>query len=93
MSWNKEAAISYINAHAGTVSHHDCATYTRMAIEAGGIYIGHTHFAKDYGRLLEGPVLQKFIQVKLFSRVTWLLSLGQQRVLRGIWRCLTAGSG
>lgn len=59
MSWNKEAAISYINAHAGSVSHHDCATYTRKAIEAGGIYIGHTHFAKDYGRLLEGAGFTK----------------------------------
>ncbi|TDN60490.1 hypothetical protein [Scandinavium goeteborgense] len=59
MSWNKERAVSHINSNAGSVSHHDCAAYTRKAIEAGGIHIGRTLFAKDYGPLLEGAGFTK----------------------------------
>lgn len=53
MSWNKQTAISHVNSRAGEHSQHACATFTREAIEAGGIRIGSTNFAKDYGPLLE----------------------------------------
>lgn len=59
MSWDKNAAISHINAKAGTNSKRQCAKYTREAIEAGGIKIGSTYFAKDYGRLLENAGFSK----------------------------------
>lgn len=54
MGWNATAAASYARWHAGTTSQHRCAEYTRQAIKAGGIDIGHTKDARDYGRLLEG---------------------------------------
>ncbi|WNN50290.1 hypothetical protein RIN58_09445 [Siccibacter colletis] len=59
MQWNKAAAISHLNAHAGTMSRHQCARYTREAIEAGGLYIGRTRHAKDYGPLLERAGFRK----------------------------------
>jgi len=46
-------AVSYARRHASSVSHGRCAEFTRKAINEGGIDIGHTHFARDYGRLLE----------------------------------------
>lgn len=53
MSWNKDAAISHIRSHAGSHSLHRCARYTRQAIEAGGVRLGNTPDAKDYGAALE----------------------------------------
>ncbi|WP_072017610.1 hypothetical protein [Erwinia typographi] len=52
MSWNKSAAITYLRSHALGSSHHECAKYTRKAIEAGGIRLERTHNAKDYGPIL-----------------------------------------
>ena len=54
MGWDASAAASYARWHASSVSHGRCAEFTRIAIHEGGVDIGHTHFAKDYGRLLEG---------------------------------------
>ncbi|HEX4502404.1 MAG TPA: NlpC/P60 family protein [Scandinavium sp.] len=62
MAWNKERAISYLNAHASSQSHHDCAAYTRRAIKAGGINLRSTNFAKDYGPILEGAGFTKIYQ-------------------------------
>ncbi len=53
MRWNKTAAINYINVRAGSDTKHQCATYTREAIEAGGIRLDRTKYAKDYGPILE----------------------------------------
>lgn len=52
MSWNKDAAISYIRGHASGGSLGYCAQYTRRAIEAGGVEIRNTGAAKDYGASL-----------------------------------------
>lgn len=49
MSWNKEAAVSYLRSHALGHSHSECARFTRLAIQAGGVKVPNTHFAKDYG--------------------------------------------
>jgi hypothetical protein len=35
MSWNKEAAVSYLRSHALGHSHSECAKFTRLAILAG----------------------------------------------------------
>lgn len=52
MSWNKQVAVSYLRSHALGHSHHECATFTREAIEAGGIRLQRTLNAKDYGTSL-----------------------------------------
>jgi hypothetical protein len=49
MSWNKNAAVNYLQSHARSVSHGDCARYVREAIERGGIVLTRTRSAKDYG--------------------------------------------
>jgi hypothetical protein len=49
MSWNKDAAVSYLRSHALGHSHNECAKFTRRAIIAGGITLERTHDAKDYG--------------------------------------------
>ncbi|HKM98382.1 MAG TPA: hypothetical protein VJY99_17065 [Buttiauxella sp.] len=54
MSWNKRVAVAYARVHAGGASQGKCAAFTRMAIYAGGVNIGHTYHAKDYGQLLAG---------------------------------------
>ncbi|MBV8041342.1 NlpC/P60 family protein [Pluralibacter sp.] len=53
MSWNKQAAISHLRSHALGRSHNECATFTREAIEAGGIRLPRTPNAKDYGPILQ----------------------------------------
>ena len=52
--WNKEAAISHLNAHAHAGSTGRCAAYTRQAIEAGGggVILHRKHSAKDFGSSL-----------------------------------------
>lgn len=52
MGWNKSAAVSHARSHASTVSQSRCAEFTRQAINAGGVDIGRTFHAKDYGQLL-----------------------------------------
>jgi hypothetical protein len=49
MSWNKEAAVSYLRSHALGHSHSECAKFTRLAILAGGVKVSNTAYAKDYG--------------------------------------------
>lgn len=53
MSWNKTAATNYAKSHAGAHSQKRCAEFTRKAIQAGGISLGNTYHAKDYGPLLK----------------------------------------
>ncbi|HGW5056739.1 TPA: hypothetical protein ACNH5O_000051 [Citrobacter koseri] len=52
MVWDIRTATSYAKHHAHTHSIKKCAEYTRKAIRAGGIDIGNTGHAKDYGSLL-----------------------------------------
>lgn len=52
MVWNKYAAADYARAHANAHSTGRCAEYTRKAINAGGVDVGRTPHAKDYGPLL-----------------------------------------
>lgn len=49
MSWNKDAAVSYLRSHALGRSHSECAKFTRLAILAGGVKVANTDYAKDYG--------------------------------------------
>lgn len=53
MSWDKTAAVNYAKSHAGTHSQSRCAEFTRKAIQAGGVLLGNTYHAKDYGWLLK----------------------------------------
>ena len=53
MNWDKRTAVNFAKAHAGSQSQGRCAEYTRKAIEAGGIILGRTFHAKDYGSILE----------------------------------------
>lgn len=52
MSWDKRVAVNYAKTHAGSHSQGRCAEFTRKAIQAGGITLGHTYHAKDYGPML-----------------------------------------
>lgn len=52
MSWNKEAAVSYLRSLALGHSHSECAKFTRLAILAGGVKLPNTDYAKDYGAQL-----------------------------------------
>ena len=47
MSWNKTTAVNYAKSHASSHSQGRCAEFTRKAIQAGGITLGHTYHAKD----------------------------------------------
>lgn len=53
MSWNIDAAVTYLDHHAAGHSLGRCAQYTREAIEHGGIVLERHGSAKDYGRSLE----------------------------------------
>jgi len=53
MPFNKSSAATYAYEHAELHSTQNCARYVRKALEWGGISLRHTHFAKDYGPLLE----------------------------------------
>lgn len=52
MGWNKDAAVDYLVKHALPASTSNCATFTRRAIEAGGIRLIQTKYAKNYGNSL-----------------------------------------
>ncbi|MGF6505037.1 CHAP domain-containing protein [Paraburkholderia sp. 32] len=54
MAWDKTGAVRYLQANARLSSQSRCAEYTRRAIEAGGLRITHTAYAKDYGSSLVG---------------------------------------
>jgi hypothetical protein len=49
MSWNKDAAVSYLRSHALGRSHSECASLPALAILAGGVKVANTDYAKDYG--------------------------------------------
>jgi len=53
MAWNKTAAVAHARWRASASSTGNCAAFTREAIEAGGVNIGHTSEARNYGPLLE----------------------------------------
>jgi len=53
MSFDIERAISHARLRARPTSRGECATYTRQAIEAGGIRLDRTPHAKNYGASLE----------------------------------------
>lgn len=53
MEWNINTAVDHAKRYANARSLGRCAEYTREAISAGGVEIGHTNSAKDYGILLE----------------------------------------
>lgn len=48
-----DAAVSHLDASALPASNKECARYTRRAIEAGGVTLQRTRYAKDYGPSLE----------------------------------------
>ncbi|SUI01810.1 Uncharacterised protein [Salmonella enterica subsp. indica] len=45
-------AVNYVKTHAGSHSQGWCAEFTRKAIRAGGITLGHTWHSTDYGPML-----------------------------------------
>jgi hypothetical protein len=53
MSWNVEAAVSYLDTRASSHSQGRCAEYTRNAIEHGGLILQRHTSAKDYGSSLQ----------------------------------------
>ncbi|UOY68755.1 hypothetical protein LCD46_11545 [Enterobacter ludwigii] len=58
MSWNKEAAVSYLRSHALGHSHSECAKFTRLAMLAGGVKVPNTDYAKDCGAEFRAGVSQ-----------------------------------
>jgi hypothetical protein len=72
MSWNKDAAVSYLRSHALGHSHNECAKFTRRAIIAGGITLERTHDAKDYGPKLCVQDLKRFLLVQRCLAEMWL---------------------
>jgi hypothetical protein len=50
--WDVGAAVKHLKSHARATSHGQCARYTRVAIEAGGVTLVHHVSAKDYGSSL-----------------------------------------
>src|SRR5471032_2019091 len=60
MSWNKNAAVSYIRSHANSSSQNNCVRYTRDAIAAGGLNLVYTLQARNYG----GPLINAgFVEI------------------------------
>jgi len=53
LSWNLDAAVKHLQAHASLHSLGQCAKYPRQAIEAGGVTLTRHGSAKDYGPSLE----------------------------------------
>jgi hypothetical protein len=47
--WNLNKALDHLRKSAQPTSQKQCATYTRQAIEAGGLKLDIRHAAKDYG--------------------------------------------
>jgi glyoxylase-like metal-dependent hydrolase (beta-lactamase superfamily II) len=61
MPFDKSSAATYADNHAESHSTHNCAKYVRKAIEWGGILLRPTHYAKDYGPLLEAAGFRQTI--------------------------------
>jgi len=59
MGWNVRTASNWIKSHAEPGPTHNCATYVRRAILAGGVNVPTTHNAKDYGPMLEHAGFRK----------------------------------
>ena len=53
MVWDTRVAGNWAKNHAEPRSTHNCATYVRNAIKAGGVTVTNTLNAKDYGPKLE----------------------------------------
>ena len=53
MPYDGNRAANYADIHVQPNSTGNCATYVRKAIEWGGATLGRTHYAKDYGPVLE----------------------------------------
>lgn len=70
MSWDKRIAVNYAKTHAGSHSQGRCAEFTRKAIQAGGITLGHTYHAKDYGPMLRSAGFTAIVPMKCRARVT-----------------------
>jgi hypothetical protein len=49
MAWNLDKVLKRLNSYAAPKSIGNCAAYTRQAINVGGIVLGPTPLAKDYG--------------------------------------------
>jgi len=58
MPWDKNAAVTHADSHARRHSTGNCARYVREAIDAGGVVLGHTHYAKNYGPVLAASGFQ-----------------------------------
>ncbi len=90
-------AVNYAKTHAGSHSRCRCGI-TRKAIQAGGITLGHTYHAKDYGPMLRSagftPLLVPMkcrargdvIIIQPYAggnpRVTWRYMMAQRVVFR-----------
>lgn len=59
MAWDTRAAGSWARGHAESGPTHNCATYVRKAIKAGGIIVMNTQKARDYGPMLEAAGFRK----------------------------------
>lgn len=94
MSWNKTTAVNHAKSHAGSHSQGRCAEYTRKAIQAGGITLGHTYHAKDYGPMLRSA---GFSPIGTFEQPragdVSSFSLMREETQAGIWRYLTVRRG
>ena len=53
MPYDGNRAANYADSHAQPNSTGNCAKYVRKALEWGGAELGRTHYAKDYGPVLE----------------------------------------
>lgn len=52
MPWDAKAAVDHLNSNAEPASTSKCARYVREAIEAGGVTVAKTMYAKNYGSRL-----------------------------------------
>lgn len=94
MSWDKRMAVNYAKTHAGSHSQGRCAEFTRKAIQAGGITLGHTYHAKDYGPMLRSAGFTAIVPMKCRARVTsslFNLTLAETRAVT--WRYTMVQSG
>lgn len=60
MPWDVNRAIQYLRTNVKPISQGLCATYTRQAIEAGGIRLLHIRHARDYGSSLAKSGFREF---------------------------------
>lgn len=94
MSWNKTTAVNYAKSHASSHSQGRCAEFTRKAIQAGGITLGHTYHAKDYGPMLKVPVSALSAHLNNPEKaMSSSFSLMKEETQAGIWRYLTVRRG